>query len=219
MSSNSSPSIRTWDQLNGETRTGKSSHRKVNELIESEVTELTNSTVYETALAILKRQGSRGITIVSSLRQINFDIQVVPYWPEWQTKRAKLGAKDFEFSEFHEDTWNRYLMLGFVSGHIPGDATSNVELRLSYKVLRDDLVRPSATTLNNICRREYALTVDAHKKHLPIWNKVCLALDGWTSSNKFAITSVIAYYLDQNWALSEVQLAFNEVDRLLCSCS
>jgi len=38
---------------------------KLNKLTESEVTELTSSTVDETALAILKRQGSRGITIVS----------------------------------------------------------------------------------------------------------------------------------------------------------
>jgi hypothetical protein len=52
---------------------------KLNELTESEVTQLTCSTVDETALAILKRQGSRGITIVTSLRQIIFDMQVVPY--------------------------------------------------------------------------------------------------------------------------------------------
>ena len=76
---------------------------------------------------------------------------------------------------------------------------------------------PSATTLSNICRREYALTVDAIKKQLPIRNKVSLALDGWTSTNKLAITSVIAYYMDRNWALREVQLAFDEVDRLFCS--
>jgi len=38
---------------------------KLNELTESEVTELTSSKVDETALAILKRQGSRGITLVS----------------------------------------------------------------------------------------------------------------------------------------------------------
>jgi len=38
---------------------------KLNELTESEITELTSSTVDETALAILKRQGSRAITIVS----------------------------------------------------------------------------------------------------------------------------------------------------------
>jgi hypothetical protein len=42
-------------------------------------------------------------------------------------------------------------------------------------------------------------------------------LDGWTSMNKLAITSVIAYYMDQNWALHDVQLAFDVVDRLFCS--
>jgi len=52
---------------------------KLNELTESEVTELTSSTVGETALAILKRQGCRGITIVSSQRKNRLDIQEDPY--------------------------------------------------------------------------------------------------------------------------------------------
>jgi len=52
---------------------------KLNELTESEVTELTSLTVAETALASLKRQGSRGITIVSLQRKTKFDIQVDPY--------------------------------------------------------------------------------------------------------------------------------------------
>jgi len=59
--------------------------------------------------------------------------------------------------------------------------------------------------------------MDAIKKQLPIRNKVSLALDGWTSTIKLAISSVIAYYIDQNWALREVQLAFDEVDRLFGS--
>jgi len=59
-------------------------------------------------------------------------------------------------------------MLGFVLAHIPWNAISNLELRLSYRALRDDLVLLSATTLCNICRREYALTVDAIKKQLPL---------------------------------------------------
>jgi hypothetical protein len=48
----------------------------LNELTLSEVTELTSSTVAETALAILKQQGSRGIPIVSSQRKIKLTIQV-----------------------------------------------------------------------------------------------------------------------------------------------
>jgi len=55
------------------------------EFIELEITELTGSMVDETAWAILKRQGSRRITIVSLQRQILFDIQVNPYWSKWQT--------------------------------------------------------------------------------------------------------------------------------------
>jgi len=191
---------------------------KLNELSESEVTELTSSTVDETAWAILKRQGSRGITIVSSQRKIIFDIQVDPYWPKWQTKRSKLADKDFETSEFHQDMWNRYLMLGIVSAHIPWNDISNLEIWQSYMALRDDLVLLSTTALSNICRTEYALTVDAIKKQLPLRNQVSLALDGWTSPNKLPITSVIAYYMDRNWALHDVQLAFDEVDYLFFSC-
>jgi hypothetical protein len=108
-------------------------------------------------------------------------------------------------------------MLGLVSAHIPWNAISNLDLRLSYKALRDDLVLLSATTLSNICQREYALTVDDIKKQLPVRNKVSFALDGWTSTNKLAITSVIADYMDRNWAVREVQLACDEVDRLFYS--
>jgi len=196
---------------------GKAHITKLNELTESEVTELTSSTVDETALAILKRQGSRGITIVSLERKSIFDIQFNPYWPKWQTKRSELADKDIDTSEFPQDTWNRYLMLRFVSLPIPWNAISNLELRRSYKALHNDLVLPSTTTLSNIYLREYTLTVDAIQKQLPIRNKVSLPLDGWTSTNKLAITSVIADYMDWNWALREVQLAFDEVNHLFCS--
>jgi hypothetical protein len=59
--------------------------------------------------------------------------------------------------------------------------------------------------------------VDAIKKHVPLLNKVCLASNGWTSMNKLAITLVNAYNMDQNWALREVQLDFDQVDRLFYS--
>jgi len=73
----------------------------------------------------------------------------------------------------------------------------------------------SATTLRNICHREYALTMDPIKKQLQSPNKVDLALDGWTSTSKLAITSVIAQYVNRNQPLCEVQVAFGEVD---CQC-
>jgi len=55
---------------------------KLKEVTESEVTELTSWTVDETALPILKRQGDRGLTLLSYQRKIIFDIQVDPYWPK-----------------------------------------------------------------------------------------------------------------------------------------
>jgi len=191
---------------------------KLIKLTESEVTELTSSMVAETALAILKRHGSRGITLDSSQRKIRFDKWVDPYWPKWQTKCSKRAAKDVDTSKFHQDTWNPFLMLVFVSAHIPWNAISNLELRRSYKALRNDLVQLSAMSLRNICQRKYALTIHAIKMQLRSGNNVSLALDWCTSMNELAITSVIAYYMDRNWALRDVQLTFDEVDRLFFSC-
>jgi len=51
---------------------------KSNKWTETEVTELISSMVDETALAILKRQGSRGISIVSLQRKTRFDIHIDP---------------------------------------------------------------------------------------------------------------------------------------------
>jgi len=173
--------------------------------------------VDETGLAIRKMQGSRGITIVSLKRKFKLHIPLNPYWLKWQTQRLKLAAKDFETSQFHQDSCNRYLMSLFVSVHTPGNGISYSELRRWYKALHSELVQPSATTLSNICRWEYALTVYVIKNQLPSQNNVSLAFDGWTSTNKLAIWSVIAHYMDRNWALHEVQVACDVVDRLLFS--
>ena len=108
-------------------------------------------------------------------------------------------------------------MLRFISAHIPWNAISNLQLWQSFKALCGELVMPSASTLSNFCRREYSLTVDAIKHQLPSTNRVSLGLDGWTLTNKLAITSVIAYYMDQNRALREVQLTFDKVNSLLFS--
>jgi len=78
-------------------------------------------------------------------------------------------------------------------------------------------VLPSTTTLTNICQREYALTVDAIRNQLPLQNNRTLDLEAWTSTNNQAKTSVITYFMNHNYALSKVQLAFDEMDRLFFS--
>jgi len=109
-------------------------------------------------------------------------------------------------------------MLGFVLNHNPCNARSYHELRRSHNTLHEDLLLPSVTALSNICRMKYARALDAIKKQLPSRNVLRSALDRWRSTNKRTITSVSAYYMDRNWALRDVQLAFDEVDRLFLSC-
>jgi hypothetical protein len=46
----------------------------LNQLTESDVTELTISTVHDTALAILKRRESQGITVITSQSKFIFNI-------------------------------------------------------------------------------------------------------------------------------------------------
>ena len=105
-------------------------------------------------------------------------------------------------------------MLGFVSAHIPWNVIPNLQLRQSYTALRDELVLPSGSTLSLMCRRKSAPTKDTIGQQLPSLDSDTLVFDGWTSSNKLDITSVIPCYMDRNWASRDVQLAFHEVDRL-----
>jgi len=64
---------------------------KLNELTESEVTELTYSMLDEIALAILKRPGSRDITIVCSHRRFIFNIEVLSIIDESTDKSLQTG--------------------------------------------------------------------------------------------------------------------------------
>jgi len=105
-------------------------------------------------------------------------------------------------------------MLGFVSAHITWNALSNLELRRLYKASSDDQLLLSTTTLSNIRPREYELTMETIMKQLPLQNNDRLGWDGWTSTDKLAITSVIVYYMEGHWALREVEIAFDQVDCL-----
>jgi hypothetical protein len=55
------------------------------------------------------------------------------------------------------------------------------------------------------------------RKNCRCKNKVSLTSDGWTSTNKLAIMSVIANNMDRKWALHEDPLAFDKVDPLFFS--
>jgi hypothetical protein len=66
---------------------------KYNELTELEVTELTSLMVYETALAILQRQGSQGITILSSQSKFIFNMHVGSIFNKLTNKMLEIGKE------------------------------------------------------------------------------------------------------------------------------
>jgi hypothetical protein len=61
------------------------------------------------------------------------------------------------------------------------------------------------------------MTGDAIKEHFPSRQKVSFALDRWTSTKNISSMLVIAYDMDQNWALGEVRLTVDYVDPVIVS--
>jgi len=79
----------------------------LNKYTELEVTALTSSTVDETSLAILRSQGSRGITIVTSHRKFILDIDVLSIYTELTDKMLQTGGKglwNFRMSSRHMES-------------------------------------------------------------------------------------------------------------------
>ena len=126
-------------------------------------------------------------------------------------KKRRQADLDVAGNEFHPHTWNRYLLLGFLSALIPFNTITNPELRRILFSLKPDVNLPSVSTLHRLPATEYEKTTKAIRDNIPEGQKVGLALDGWTSGNKLAISSVIMYYISKSWQLKEVQIAFEEV--------
>jgi hypothetical protein len=71
-------------------------------------------------------------------------------------EHLKVPDSDYPTVEFHQDTWNRQLMLGFGTPHIFVNDISNVELQQLFNTLRSDLVHPTTSTFSNIRHRKYS---------------------------------------------------------------
>jgi len=121
LSLSTSPWIRIWDQHNGETLAGKSSHRNVKQKTKLDGSEWTCSMVDDISLAILKRHWDQGITILSAQEKFIFDIQLWSILTKLTNNHCIHAAKDIETSKFHKDTWNSYLRFWFGSALIPRD--------------------------------------------------------------------------------------------------
>jgi len=114
------------------------------------------------------------------------------YQLNWETKCSKLAAMNFATAKYQQDTWNHYLMLGFVSAYIPWNPQSNLEWWWGYDALWRKQVLPTVSIPSCICWREYTMTADGIKKQLRLKIKVSYAVNRWTSTNTLAISLVIA---------------------------
>jgi len=187
---------------------------KWNTLTDFEVTEFTSSTVGKTGLTIVRRQRSWGIAILSLQMRFKFDIWIVSIFTKLRDKTlltVSEGLFNCQIAPRHLQLLP-HVMICFCSYTI--ECYPNLELWWTFDALRNKSVLPSAGTRSNICARECVLTLDSIRKQLPSRNEVSLALEGWTSTNKLVIMSVITYTEDYNWAMYEVQLDFDEVDNL-----
>jgi len=79
----------------GELLLAKAHIAKLNKLTESDVSKLTSSTDDETPLAIFKRQGSCGITIVSSQKKFIFNSSILPIFIQSTDTTPCTGRKEF----------------------------------------------------------------------------------------------------------------------------
>jgi len=163
----------------------------MDKLIELEVTELTSSMVDETASAILNRHVCCGISIVSFQLNFIFDILVSWILTEFGHNLLKLAATECVILEFHQDSWNHYLMSGHFSPHIRLDTISHFVVQQSSKALGGELVLPSVTSLSKIRQRESSLRVYDIMNQLQSIIVGSLAFDGWKSRYKFASIMVI----------------------------
>jgi len=127
---------------------------KLNKLTESEVSELTSSTIDETALAILKRQGSQGIRMVSSQRKFIFNSQISPiliHQTDTILQTASKGFSNFQISQRHLKSrcHVRILFGSFaIKCYIKHRVTAVID------ALHWEVVLPAARTLLNIFLRE-----------------------------------------------------------------
>lgn len=74
------------------------------------------------------------------------------------TKCSTYRGNDLQTAEFHQDTWNPYIMAGFDSSPNPWNDIVNLKFPQSHNALWSELVHLTTSTLSDICQNVYSLT-------------------------------------------------------------
>jgi hypothetical protein len=119
---------------------------KLNQFTVSDVTELTSSTLDETAWAILKEQATQGIPIVCSQRKIKFPIQVLSILTELTDKTLQTGSKGLSNCRISP----RHL-----------ESISQVRLRVGTYSFKPNIIHRVTTVIQRITK-QVGVTVSQH---------------------------------------------------------
>jgi len=134
---------------------------KLNTFTEAEVTELTSSTVDETAWGKMKRPGSRGIPIVSAQRIFIFHIKVWFILTELIDKTLQTGSEGLWYCRISLRHLESLPHVTFCFSTYAMECSSKPRATNDMICITKRLGAPSGSTLSNICQRDYTLTVDA----------------------------------------------------------
>ena len=113
---------------------------------------------------------------------------------------------------FDQAQFDEYFLKGLLAVNLPFNVANNQAFRRAFKYARPDVQIPAPTT---ITRRLHFLgteTIEYIKDQIPIGTKISLAADVWTSPNKIAFLSIVAYWITDMWELKEALIGFEEID-------
>jgi hypothetical protein len=121
-------------------------------------------------------------------------------------QRDDDGIPQYSKESFHFET-----LKGFLSMNIPFHCADNQQLRKLFKMLRPTVDCPSSDKLRKDLAKEVCKVKEEIKVELKNANKVCLAMDAWTSPNKIAFLAIVVYWITPDWRYRHELIAFEQL--------
>jgi hypothetical protein len=109
---------------------------------------------------------------------------------------------------FDQAGWENYLLAGMLAVNLPFASIDNPLFRLSYQMLRPEVIIPHRDTLRTRLKTRYAVVQSELRKALGTTQKLSLALDVWSSPNHYAFLAVVGYIITSDWQLKSFLLGF-----------
>jgi len=112
---------------------------------------------------------------------------------------------------FSQHDFEEYFLKAFLATNLAFNCSNTLAFRRVFKYIRPGVKIPSPTILMWHLKRLGKSTVDDIRTCIPAPGKISLAADIWTSPNKLAFLSIVAYWISDSWQMEEVLIAFEEI--------